>query len=142
MTLRQREERIRDRAYLGWVARLPCVACMVRGKMNWRVQVAHVRAGCPEYGKRETGKAEKPSDRWTLPLCMPHHTGDKSREPIAQHDMDELEFWAAFGIEPFGLCIELNQAYAKVEGVSIHGGVVAITKAAARGRRIIEGSPS
>jgi hypothetical protein len=42
--------------------------------------------------------AEKPSDKWTLPLCNQHH-----RE---QHDHgDELAFWAEYGIDPFALAL-------------------------------------
>lgn len=133
-SLRHRDPRERDRAYLGWVARLPCLACMVHGTVNWGVQVAHVRAASLEHDKRYTGKGEKPSDRWVLPLCQPHHTGDRRRAPVAQHDMDELEFWALFGIEPFSLCIELRACFER-GGV----GVTIISKAAAAGRRAIDG---
>lgn len=138
---RQRDPRVRDPAYMGWVAKLPCVACMVHGKVNWRVQVAHLRTGSPEHGKRPTGGTEKPSDRWTLPLCMPHHTGDSSRVRVTQHAMDELEFWAAHGIDPFGLCIELGAAYDNRPN-SRAAGIGIISKAAARGLRIVEGSPT
>lgn len=138
MTL-QREPRERDPAFLGWVAKLPCLACMVRGTINWRVQVAHLRAASPEYGKRYTGKGEKPSDRWVLPLCMPHHTGDSRRVQLIQHDMGELEFWAALGIDdPFMVCMELYQAFQQIGDRT--AGIAIISKAAARGRLAIEGA--
>lgn len=100
-----------DPEYMGAIARLPCLACAVRGVWKYGVQVAHLRAGSPEHGKPYTGKATKPSDRWTLPLCQPHHTGDRQKVRITQHHMDEVEFWQAFGINPFDACLALNQAY-------------------------------
>jgi hypothetical protein len=44
--------------------------------------------------------AEKPSDKWALPLCNRHH-----RE---QHSMNELEFWKSHGIDPFMLAIKMR----------------------------------
>lgn len=136
MSLRHRTPRERDPAYMGWVAQLPCAACLVRGTFKRGVHVAHLRTGSLEHGKRDTGGAEKPDDRWTLPLCPPHHTGDARRVSISQHAMNELEFWAAHGINPFTLCIDLRTAYA-----ADLPGTPVISKAAARGRRIIEGAP-
>lgn len=48
---------------------------------------------CIEVGKRYTGKSEKPSDCWTLPLCGKHHR--------IQHANKEEAFWQSFGIDPF-----------------------------------------
>lgn len=133
--MNERDPRQRDRAYLGWVAKLPCLACMVRGKVTWGVHVAHLRAGSLEHDKRPTGKGEKPSDRWTLPLCPPHHTGDVRVTRHSQHDMDELQFWAELGVDdPFQVCIDLRRAYeAKQRGVPI------ISTTAAAARRRLEG---
>lgn len=137
----QREPRVREPDYMAWVAKLPCVACMVHGKVTWGVHVAHLRAASEAHGKRYTGKAEKPSDCWTLPLCPPHHTGDVRRARYSQHSMGELDFWAVHGVDPFGLCIELHEAF--VAGAPQHPrqwGVQIITKAAAAGRRQSEGA--
>jgi hypothetical protein len=131
-----RAPRERDPAYLGWVAKLPCVACMYSGKFNTAVQVAHVRAGSPEHGKRPTGMAEKPSDKWVAPLCMPHHTGDHRVVRVAQHQGGEIEFWERMGINIFALCLDLNAAYAAGKP-----GAPIITLAAARGRRTLEDAP-
>lgn len=109
--LDQRRPRERESAYLGWVARLPCIACMVHGRFNRRVQVAHLRAGSIEHDKRPTGMAEKPDDRWTTPLCQPHHTGDDRRARLSQHTMGELDFWETLKVNPFELCIALADAY-------------------------------
>lgn len=110
--LRQREPRERDPEYMGWIARLPCPACLAHGRYNTQVQVAHLRASSLEHDKRETGKSEKPHDKWTTPLCQPHHTGDNMRVRDSQHSMGELDFWALYGINPFDLCLELNAAFA------------------------------
>lgn len=138
-----RDPRERDPAYMAWIASLPCAACMVHGEVKWGVHVAHLRAASEEHGKRYTGKGEKPSDRWTLPLCPPHHTGDSRVVKFSQHGMAELDFWATFGIDPFQLCIDLREAY--TAGAPAHPrqwGIAVITKAAALGRRSIEGAPA
>jgi len=103
--------RVHDSAYMGFIAKLQCPACLYAGIWNTEVQVAHLRAGSLEHGKRPTGMQEKPSDRWTLPLCMPHHTGDRRSAKISQHSMSETEFWKSFGIDPFQLCIDLGAAF-------------------------------
>lgn len=128
--MRQREPRERDPAYLGWVAKLPCVACLAIGRWNRHVQVAHLRASSLDHDKRETGKAEKPADKWTTPLCMPHHQGDSRVVLISQHKMGELDFWAAFGIDPFDLCLALVEAY-----VNGRSGASVIARFVAAGKR-------
>lgn len=112
----QRDPRERDPAYLGWVATLPCIACMVAGMVKRGVHVAHLRASSLEHGKRETGKGEKPHDIWTTPLCPPHHeNGNRS-----QHHVGEDAFWRGLGINPFELCLALHAAYeAKAPGFAV-----------------------
>jgi len=96
MTLRQREPRERDEKHLDYIRSLPCCIC---GGID--TEAAHIRTGTPELGKRPTGMAEKPSDKWALPLCNKHH-----RE---QHDFgDELGFWKCHGINPFVLAMTLK----------------------------------
>lgn len=114
--MRQREPRERDPEYCAWIAGLPCCACMSRGIYKRGVHVAHLRAGSLEHDKRSTGGQEKPHDRWTLPLCPPHHTGDRGRINEHQHGMGEVEFYERLSIAPFDLCLELNAAF--VAGVS------------------------
>lgn len=53
----------------------------------------------PVHGKRETGKSEKPDDKWAVPLCMTHHN--------EQHDKGEREFWNKLGIDPCDFALRL-----------------------------------
>ncbi len=105
--LRQRQPRVRDKAYLGWISELPCVACLaLEGRVQHGVHVSHIRLSNPNIeGWREVGKAEKPSDFRSAPLCPRHHMdGDKH---TAQHKMSEDFFWAKMGISPFALVADL-----------------------------------
>ena len=88
----QRQPRERDNRHLAFIRRLPCAACLIAGPCD----AAHLREGDITIGKRHTGKAEKPSDRWSTPLCRPCHE--------RQHSGAELAFWHALGIDPFDLC--------------------------------------
>ena len=83
-----------DNAHLEFIRTLPC---LITGKRP--VEAAHVRYDDAAYGKRCVGVAEKPDDRWTVPLCP-----EKHRE---QHGMNEREFWAKHGIDPLKVAISL-----------------------------------
>ncbi len=83
----KKRTRDHDEAHLKWLRTLPCVISGTRP-----VEAAHIRYADPIYGKRETGKGEKPSDRWALPLSPDLH-----RE---QHAGSERAFWARYGIDP------------------------------------------
>ncbi len=100
--VRQRLPRIIDKKYKGYIAALPCVILNSRP-----VEVAHLRSGSPLYKKRPTGMAEKPSDKWTLPLSAEMHRLSND----AQHNHNELEWWASHHINPFELCIDLQKVY-------------------------------
>jgi hypothetical protein len=97
MNLRQREPRQRDNRHLDFIRSQPCCIC---GGIN--TEAAHIRTASPAHGKRYTGMAEKPSDKWTVPLCNKHHT--------EQHSMNEMKFWAMHGIDPFMLAIRLKDS--------------------------------
>lgn len=102
--LRQRSPRIRDEAWLAEVRKMPCLVCGRPGPND----PAHIRAASPPYGKRYTGKGEKPDDKWVLPLCRAHHD--------AQHRESELGWWAGMGIaDPFAVAVAL---YASRPGAS------------------------
>ncbi len=92
-TLRQREPRVRDQKRLDWLKTQPCVIC---GAIN--TDAAHIRVGSINNGKRSTGFGEKPSDKWCVSLCRPHH-----REQHATGD--ELKFWDHYGLDPFLVAI-------------------------------------
>jgi hypothetical protein len=99
MTLRQRQPRVEDAAYLAYVRTLPCLVCGRPGPSD----PAHIRAAAPTYGKRYTGKGEKPDDKWTLPLCR--------REHDDQHRHNELAWWSSKGIDPFATAVALYTAW-------------------------------
>lgn len=114
--VRQREPRIRDKAYLRYIALLPCVACMCRGRAYHPVEVCHVKVGFPLSGWRAFGHSEKSHDRRAVPLCARDH-----REgPAAQHANlggDERAYWERLGIYPPTFCAALAEAYdGRLEG--------------------------
>jgi hypothetical protein len=88
-----RKSRVYDDDYLAWIRQQPCCLC----GDNVHVEAAHLRVGSIVDGKVYTGMGQKSSDRWALPLCGRHH-----RE---QHTMNEREFWASYGINPFALAM-------------------------------------
>lgn len=90
-----KQPREKNEKHLNYVRSLPCCIC---GAIN--VDAAHIRTASLEYGKRGLGMQEKASDVWTVPLCRPHHD--------QQHNMNEMAFWALYGIDPFALAISLR----------------------------------
>ena len=95
MSLRQRLTRAKNEAHLAFIRGLPCCSC----RNNIETEAAHIRAGNREYGKRPTGKSEKPDDLWVLPLCGRCH-----RE---QHGASEVDYWSNKGINPWDLALRL-----------------------------------
>lgn len=110
----KKRPRVENGAHLKFVRRLPCVCC---GSRN--VEAAHIRMGSLIHAKRDSGKGEKPDDKWTLPLCRSHHA--------EQHSMAEVAFWRVQGIDPFLLALILSQCSGDEEAAE-----VAIAKARAR----------
>jgi hypothetical protein len=95
---RQRRPRVEDKQHLAFIRTLRCCVCGAPGP-----DPAHIRSSSAIHGKRETGGAEKASDKWTVPLCRTHHD--------EQHDAgNELAWWASKGIDPFGLALALHDA--------------------------------
>lgn len=122
--------RVRDRAHCGFIATLPCIKCFVQFQVATReVHVAHVRFGDPDRGKPPTGMAEKPSDKWTVPLCPTHHLAD-------QHGDNERLFWAKLGVDVIALCEELHASSGDRD--SAHR---AFTKQANRARQLPPDTP-
>jgi hypothetical protein len=91
---KQRRPRERNDKHLAFIRTLCCCICGAPGP-----DAAHIRSASPVHGKRETGGAEKPADKWIVPLCRSHHD--------QQHSMNELKFWAMHGVDPFGLALSL-----------------------------------
>jgi len=92
---KQKRPRVQDQEHLKFIRSLRCCVC---GNPN--AEAAHIRSANPIYGKRETGGAEKASDKWTTPLCRTHHN--------EQHAAGkELTWWASKRIDPFGLALAL-----------------------------------
>lgn len=125
--VRQRDPRIRDKAFLGFVAQLPCVSCVCRGhSQRTRTEVCHVKVSFPEAGWRAFGHSEKSHDKGrTVPLCSEcHRTG-----PAAQHANlggDERHFWKELAVYPPALCSALVEAYeARADGARVirHAGL-------------------
>ena len=83
--------------HLAAVRQCPCLSC---GRAD-QIEAAHVRMSTP--GKPNPGVGMKPDDKFTLPLCaVCHRTG-----PTAQHEVGEVKFWAALGIDPLVVCARL-----------------------------------
>lgn len=101
---KQKRPREKDRNYLAWLHELPCV---VTGRRGEGVQAAHVRFGDRSLGKPMTGGAQKPDDKWCLPLWHEEHA--------RQHSMKETVYWRKVGIDPLVTCLALWAAYPSIE---------------------------
>ncbi len=95
---KQKRPRVEDAEHLKWIRTLKCCLCGAPDP-----DPAHIRSANAIYGKRETGGAEKASDKWVVPLCR--------REHDEQHAAgNELLWWASKGVDPFGLALALHSA--------------------------------
>jgi cytochrome c553 len=90
-----RRPRRHDEKHLKFIRQLPCVVCL----NPIETQAAHVKMSDERLGKRWVGKAEKPDDRWTLPLCGRCHD--------RQHEGAEKAFWNGAQIDPLMLSLAL-----------------------------------
>lgn len=91
-----RSPRKHNNSHLDFIRGLPCVVCMD----NTSTEAAHVRMADPRAAKRYIGMAEKPDDRWSVPLCGKCH-----RE---QHRIRESLFWDNAVIDPIFVCLALH----------------------------------
>ena len=94
--------RERDPAFLQWLRRLPCYACMVRGGYCGPTHAAHIRFSRP--GTPNPGLQCKSSDRRATPLGEGCHLRD-------QHARSERGFWAELNTDPDALAAELYRAF-------------------------------
>ena len=103
---RQREPRRRERLYLMWLRRWPCVACMAGLPDGGGV----IEAAHPKFGmglrRREFGVGEKSHDRFAVPLCSKHHRTGSHAEHRGQR-----AFWARLGIDVADFADALNTAF-------------------------------
>ena len=84
----------KDERHLAFIRTLPSAVSGVYG-----CEACHIRTGSAAHNKKATGKAQKPSDCWTVPL-----TPDEHRD---QHSGAEMAFWNRYGINPFTLAADL-----------------------------------
>jgi len=92
---KRKRPRLEDDTHLRFIRGLPC---LVTGKRD-HIEAAHIRYGDVVLAKRETGKGEKPSDLWTVPLHTDEHR--------LQHTMNEQEYWKSKGINPLHVALAL-----------------------------------
>lgn len=95
--LAQRDPRQRDPAFLAFLRQHPCCVCGKPGPSD----PCHIRMANLVLGKRYTGKGEKPHDRYSVPMCRPHHD--------EQHSMSESKFWQIVMLNPFKIAHDLYQ---------------------------------
>lgn len=92
----QRQPRQQNEKHLAYIRTMPCLVC---GDAT-STEAAHVRFSCLAVGKRQCGIAEKPDDKFTVPLCNRHHA--------AQHDFgNEQAWWSGFEIDPVKVALAL-----------------------------------
>lgn len=103
----KKRPRRQDADHLKWIRTLPCV---VRGHRQ-NTEAAHIRYADLRYGKRDTGKAEKPDDRWAIPLSADEHR--------KQHDGNEQAYWHALGIDPCAVALALHSASGDDEAAKV-----------------------
>lgn len=103
----KKEARERNANYLARVRRCPCLACD-----NDPARVAaHLRLSGD--GKPMPGTGAKPDDKWTLPLCSTCHTAG----PEAQHEVGEVRFWDALGLDPKAIALRLYMAAPNIDAM-------------------------
>lgn len=93
--IRQRRPRQLDPEHLQFVRSLPCLCC----GNDIETEAAHIRYADARADKRSVGKAEKPDDKWTVPLCGRCHR--------RQHDVNERAFWEGQSIDPVFVALAL-----------------------------------
>jgi hypothetical protein len=100
----QRDPRHKDAGHLAFIGQCPCVVCRAK---TYTEEAAHIRMKYPAIAKPMTGKATKPHDWFTVPLCGQHHRD--------QHAMGEKEFWDEAGINPIEKALALWAVSGNIE---------------------------
>ncbi len=103
--MRQREPRKEDPKHLACLRQLPCACCL----SNIETEAAHIRFGCLEVGKPQTGMQTKPDDMYAVPLCGSCHR--------AQHAAGDEESWWKNSVDrdPIRLALRLYAATGDVD---------------------------
>ena len=99
--------RDRDDKHLAAVRKCPCLSC----DQDPAGEAAHVRMSAP--GKTITGIGIKPDDKYSLPLCHGCHVAN----PTAQHNVGEIPFWGALGLDPLVICERLYAVSPDIEAM-------------------------
>lgn len=86
----------KDEKHLDFIRSLPSIVSGL-----WPVEACHIRAGSANHHKKMTGKGQKSSDCWTLPLTPEEHRD--------QHSGAEMAFWMRQGINPFEMADKIYQ---------------------------------
>jgi hypothetical protein len=97
--LRQRDPRHVDERHLKFIRALEC--CLPFCKRE--AEAAHLRMSNLAIGKRETGRGERPSDSYVVPLCPYHHRIGVD----CQHNNNEKEWWERTGLNPWAIAASL-----------------------------------
>lgn len=110
----QRAPRLYDAGFLAFIRRKPCCVCGQAAPS----EAAHIRMGNLEMGKRATGMAEKPNDRFAVPLCGPSFDTSWIGCHRQQHAMNEADFWRlwADSADPFAIAARLYAEYGGTGG--------------------------
>lgn len=90
---RQRTPKVENKTHLDFIRALPCLVCGAKS------QAAHIRHNDARY-LVTTGGAEKPDDKWTVPLCEYHHG-------LQTHKSEGRLFWDEIGIDAHALALML-----------------------------------
>jgi hypothetical protein len=99
--------------FLYALRQLPCLRCQKRNP-----EAAHIRLTSQEWTKKTgvptgAGGAQKPADRWALPLCASCH-----REgPEAEHLVGTKEFYRRWGVDPHLIADALWHAYPNTDSM-------------------------
>lgn len=90
----------KDKAYLEFIAGLPCACCeLSSGLQTTRTECAHI-------GDR--GLSQRAPDITAVPLCVPHHREGR----MSAHVLGK-RFWEHWGIDRDGIIAELQRRYAE-----------------------------
>ncbi len=112
----------KDKAYLAWLHKIPCIVCvgwervqrLIAGTQTWG-DVADMQAnlrGVPEAAHvGERGLSQKCPDREAIPLCGFHHrTGPHSSHVLGK------KFWTLHALDKDAIIARLNAEYERLNG--------------------------